>query len=93
MTSKRQRNGDSLVVQWLRLCTSPAGSVGSIPGWETKIPHAECCGQKIEKSMKGWQRRQWHTTPVLLPGESQGRGSLVGCHLWGRTELDTTEAT
>ena len=29
----------------------------------------------------------------FLPGESQGRGSLVGCHLWGRTELDTTEAT
>ena len=28
-----------------------------------------------------------------LPGESQGRGSLVGCHLWGRTESDTTEAT
>ena len=27
------------------------------------------------------------------PGESQGRGSLVGCHLWGRTELDTTEVT
>ena len=32
-------------------------------------------------------------TPVFLPGESQGRGSLVGCRLWGRTELDTTEAT
>ena len=32
-------------------------------------------------------------TPVFLPGESQGRGSLVGCHLWGRTELDTTEVT
>ena len=28
-----------------------------------------------------------------LPGESQGQGSLVGCRLWGRTELDTTEAT
>ena len=40
-----------------------------------------------------FRRRQWHPTPVLLPGESQGRGSLVGCHLWGRTELDTTEAT
>ena len=26
------------------------------------------------------------------PGKSQGQGSLVGCHLWGRTELDTTEA-
>ena len=32
-------------------------------------------------------------TSVFLPGESQGRGSLVGCRLWGRTELDTTEAT
>ena len=38
-------------------------------------------------------RRKWQLTPVLLPGESQGRGSLVGCRLWGRTELDTTEAT
>ena len=38
-------------------------------------------------------RRKWHPTPVFLPGESQGRGSLVGCRLWGRTELDTTEAT
>ena len=32
-------------------------------------------------------------TPVFLPGESQGRGSLVGCRLWGRTESDTTDAT
>ena len=38
-------------------------------------------------------RRQWQLTPVFLPGESQGRGSLVGCRLRGRTELDTTEVT
>ena len=38
-------------------------------------------------------RRKGQPTPVFLPGESQGRGSLVGCHLWGRTESDTTEAT
>ena len=38
-------------------------------------------------------RRKWQPTSVFLPGESQGRGSLVGCHLWGHTELDTTEAT
>ena len=38
-------------------------------------------------------RRKWQPTPVFLPGESQGRGSLVGCRLWGRTEWDTTEAT
>jgi len=37
-------------------------------------------------------RRKWQPTPVLLPGESQGRGSLVGCRLWGHTESDTTEA-
>ena len=37
-------------------------------------------------------RRKWQPTPVFLPGESQGRGSLVGCRLWDRTESDTTEA-
>ena len=38
-------------------------------------------------------RRKWQPTPVFLPGESQARGSLVGCRLWGRTESDTTEVT
>ena len=38
-------------------------------------------------------RRKWQPTPVFLPGESQGRGSLVGRLLRGRTESDTTEAT
>ena len=38
-------------------------------------------------------RRKWQPTPVFLPGESQGRGSLVGFCLWGRTESDTTEET
>ena len=38
-------------------------------------------------------RRKWQPTPVFLPGDSQGQGSLVGCRLWGRTELDTSEAT
>ena len=43
-------------------------------------------------TFKHW-RRKWQPTPVFLPEESQGRGSLVGCRLWGCTELDTTEAT
>ena len=38
-------------------------------------------------------RRKWQPTPVFLPGESQGRGSLVSCRLYGRTESDSTEAT
>ena len=38
-------------------------------------------------------RRTWQPTPVFLPGESQGQESLVGCHLWGHRESDTTEVT
>ena len=38
-------------------------------------------------------RTKWQPTPVSLPGESQEWGSLVGCHLWGHTESDTTEVT
>ena len=37
--------------------------------------------------------RKWQPTPMFWPGESQGRRILVGCHLWGHTELDTTEVT
>ena len=36
-------------------------------------------------------RRQWHPTPVLLPGKSHGWRSLIGCSPWGREESDTTE--
>ena len=36
-------------------------------------------------------RRQWHPTPVLLPGKSHGQRSLVSCSPQGRKELDTTE--
>ena len=36
-------------------------------------------------------RREWHPTPVLLPGKSHGQRSLVGCRPWGREESDTTE--
>ena len=71
-----------------------------------KIPQTEEPGRL--QSMGSWRvghdwktslftfmhwKRQWQPTPVFLPGESQGRRHLVGCHLWGRTESDTTEAT
>ena len=44
----------------------------------------------------GWEdplEKEMATHSIVLPGESQGRGSLVGCRLWGRTGWDTTEAT
>ena len=36
-------------------------------------------------------RRAWQSTPVFLPGEFRGQGSLVGCSPWNRKESDTTE--
>ena len=72
-----------------------------------KIPWAEePCGLQSMRSLRvghDWAtsvslftflhwRRKWQPTPVFFPGESQGWGSLVGCCLWGRAELDTTEA-
>ena len=43
------------------------------------------------RSLHILRRRQWHPTPVLLPGKSHGRRSLVGCSPWGHEESDTTE--
>ena len=45
----------------------------------------------LEGSSLPCQRRQWHPTPVLLPGKSHGRRSLVGCSPWSREELGMTE--
>ena len=55
----------------------------------------ENCHFPVRKGLWRYHQVQWgHTRVVeLLPWESQGRGSLVGCCLWGRTESDTTEAT
>ena len=50
------------------------GSLGVGQDWETSLSFF---------TFMHW-RRKWQPTPVFLPGESQGRGSLVGCCLWGR---------
>ena len=55
--------------------------------------HIKCTNIQIIGVPEEEWRRKWQPTPVFLPGESPGRGSLVGCCLWGSTELDTTEAT
>ena len=68
-----------------------------IKSWGCKVKKKKGGGEfSIPKSInprEGDTRSQWHPTPVLLPGKSHGRRSLVGCRLWGRTESDTTEAT
>ena len=57
-----------------------------------------CCCCSVTKSCRFFatiysvlRRRQWHPTPVLLPGKSHGQRSLVDCSPWGRKESDTTE--
>ena len=51
---KNYKRGTSLAVQWLALCASNAGGVGSIPGWGTRIPHA-ARGSKKNKKIKKLQ--------------------------------------
>ena len=46
---------------------------------------------RLKRKVGSIWRRQWHPTPVLLPGKSHGQRSLVGCCLWGLIESDTTE--
>ena len=72
-------------IQWTE---EPGGlqSVGSL-----RVGHDSVTSLSLFTFMH-W-RRTWQPTPVFLLGESQGRRSLVGCRLWGRAELDTTEAT
>ena len=61
------------------------------PMGSLRVGHDSATSLSLFTSMH-W-RRKWQPTPVFLPGEFQGQRSLVGCRLWGRTELDMTEAT
>ena len=100
LISYKEKIGDFI---WRNLATATHSSTLA---W--KFPWTEECGglqsMGLQRVRHDWEtslslftlmhwRRKWQPTPVFLPGESQGRGSLVGCHLWGRTESDTTEAT
>ena len=59
--------------------------------WSQRVGHDWATSLSLFTFMH--QRRKWQPIPVFLPGESQGQGNLVGCCLWGRTELDTTKVT
>ena len=50
-----------------------------------------CQRSRPRFGMQVFRRLVWHPTPVLLPGKSHGRRSLVGCSPWGHSELDMTE--
>ena len=93
-----------LVILWIVACQTPTAPHSSTLAW--KIPWVEEPGRLQSMGLlrvgHDWAtslslftfmhwRMKWQPTPVFLPGESQGCGSLVGCHLWGHTESVTTE--
>ena len=69
---------------WRRICIRSAAS-GShrAEGFYGMLQSLNSSRRNSEK-MRGKWRRQWHPTPVLLPGKSHGQRSLVGCSPWGR---------
>ena len=79
----------SSTLAWKIPCTEEPGGLQSMGS--QRVGHDSATSLSLFPFMH-W-RRKWQPTPVFLPGESQGRGSLVGCRLGGRTESDTTEAT
>ena len=62
------------------------GFIASVSFQEVFVSFTHCDSLYSQR-----RRRQWHPTPVLLPGKSHGWRSLVGCSPWDRYELDTTE--
>ena len=67
---------------WAKMSVTPELS-------EPAVGDLFMAGEGTFQAGEGWGR----ATPVFLPGESQGRGSLMACCLWSRTESDTTEVT
>ena len=71
-----QNNSNSVPCCWRRLVAAMLDSADD---------------KHFRPSREFYWRRQWHPTPVLLPGKSHGQRSLVGCRPWGRKESDMTE--
>ena len=97
--------GKSNMETYITICK--IGSQGEFAVWLRKLKQGLCTnlgkgnregeGREIQKGgnicipVADSRRRQWHPTPVLLPGKSHGRRSLVGCSPWGHSESDLTE--
>ena len=65
-----------------------------LDGYHEVLRNIVCDTEKTLKKGEAiliFGRRQWHPTPVLLPGKSHGRRSLVGYSPWGPKESDMTE--
>ena len=81
---------------WSELPCSPPGDIPDLGIEPTSLMSPALVGRffttgAIWEALAFHRRRQWHPTPVLLPGKSQGRRSLLGCGPWGHKEWDTSQ--
>ena len=74
---------------WNEKTLSPWKESYDQPGWRIKKQRHYFATKGL--SSQAYRRRQWHPTPVLLPGKSHGWRSLVSCSPWGREGSDMTE--
>ena len=79
----------SSTLAWKILCSEEPGRLQSMGSLRV----GEVCATSLSLFTFMYWRMKWQPTPVFLPQESQGQGSLVGFRLCGRTDSDTTEAT
>ena len=82
----------SFRMDWLDLLAIQGTLKSLFQNHSSKASILQCSALFIVHLSNPHWRRKWQPTPVFLPGESHGQRSLVGCHLWGRTESNTTEA-
>ena len=75
-----------LLISWLQSLSTVILEPKTIKSVTVSVVSPSICHEVM-----GSGRRWWHPTPVLLPGESHGQRSLVGCSPWGREESNTTE--
>ena len=87
--TEKARATHSSTLAWKIPWVEEPGMLQSLGSW--RVGHDWATSLSLFTLMH-W-RRKWQPTPVFLPGDSQGRQSLVGCGLWGHTESDTTEVT
>ena len=79
------------VAQWcLSLCNPIDCSPWNSPGQNPGVGSLSLFQGIFPTHLNPGRRRQWHPTPVLLPGKSHGWRILEGCSPWGRWGLDTT---
>jgi len=81
----------SFRVDWLDLLVVQGTLRSLLQHHSSKASILQCSALFIAQLSHPYWRRQWHPTPVLLPGKSHGRRSLAGCSPRGRKETDTTE--